>query len=70
MIVSVGSWVHSWTDEWIRQMRGRLRGGQMDGWKDDLYIVKIILTIMGGGVSDLSYKPSLCLSPTFQNGED
>lgn len=51
-------------------MGGRLREGQMDGWKDDLYIVKIILTIMGGGVSDLSYKPSLCLSPTFQNGED
>lgn len=44
MIVSVDSWVHSWTDKWIRQMGGRLTEGQMDGWKDDLCIVKIILT--------------------------
>lgn len=70
MIVSVDSWVHSWTDEWIRQMGGRLIEGQTDEWKDDLCIGKIILTMMGGVVSDLSYKPSLCLSPTFQNGED
>lgn len=44
MIVSVDSWVYSWTDKWIRQMGGRLTGRQMDGWKDDLCIVKIILT--------------------------